>query len=255
MERENRVKSVDRALDIIKIVSSNKEGCGVTEIANQIDINKSSVYRILVTLAQHGFIEQDESSGKYKIGYSFLEISSSLLESIDIRSEAMPFLKELESETDEVVHLVVYDQGEVVYIEKLEGNQTLRTHSKVGRRAPMHCSAVGKAILSHQTPAEVAEIIKQNGLPKHTDYTITNKGRFLQELDDIKTKGYSLDLEENEYGIICIAVPVFDYLGKVMAAISVSGPSIRMSEDRIACLKQKIIESGSKISARLGYKK
>ena len=128
MNRENMVKSVSRALDIIAIIGTKQQGLGVTEIANQMDINKSSVYRILSTLVQYGYVEQNQETDRYKLGYKFLEISSKLLESIDLRTEARPFLKELEEETTEVIHLVVYDQGEVVYIEKLEGNQLLRMH-------------------------------------------------------------------------------------------------------------------------------
>lgn len=255
MERENMVKSVSRALDIITLVSSKRDGLGVTEIANQIDINKSSVYRILSTMAQYGYIEQDRESGRYKLGYKFLEISSKLLESIDLRTEAKPYLKELENETNEVIHLVVYDQGEVVYIEKLEGNETLRMHSKVGKRAPMHCTSVGKAILAHLPSSVVLDILERKGMPMHTDKTITNKDDFLKELIQVKQKGYALDLEENEWGIICIAVPIFDHLGKVAAAVSISGPTIRMKDDRLKHLQARMKYIGRQISSRLGYRK
>ncbi|MCM3121759.1 IclR family transcriptional regulator [Mesobacillus sp. AQ2] len=255
MERENVVKSVSRALDIIQLVSLKKGGLGVTEISKQIDINKSSVYRILSTLAQYGYIEQDESTGRYKLGYKFLEISSKLLDSIDLRAEARPFLQELENETNEVIHLVVYDQGEVVYIEKLEGTETLRMHSKVGKRAPMHCTSVGKAILAYQPTAIVQEIIDRKGLPIHTDKTITEKNVLFEELIRVKKAGYALDLEENESGITCIAVPIFDHLGKVVAAVSISGPSIRMTEERLEQLKKKMVNVGLRISSRLGYSK
>lgn len=253
MDRENMVKSVSRALDIIGLVSIKKGGLGVTEIAKQIDINKSSVYRILSTLVQYGYIEQDEVTGRYKLGYKFLEISSKLLESIDLRAEAKPYLQELENETSEVIHLVVYDQGEVVYIEKLDGSQTLRMHSKVGKRAPMHCTSVGKAILAH-LPASVAlDILERKGMPMHTDKTITNKERFIRELAEVKRNGFALDLEENEYGITCIAAPIFDHLGKVIAAVSISGPTIRMNDERLKKLQHRILQVGSQISARLGF--
>ncbi|CAM3656481.1 IclR family transcriptional regulator [Cytobacillus oceanisediminis] len=253
MERENMVKSVSRALDIITLVSMKKGGLGVTEIAKQIDINKSSVYRILSTLVQYGYIEQDGETGKYKLGYKFLEVSSKLLESIDLRAEARPFLQELENETNEVIHLVVYDQGEVVYIEKLEGNETLRMHSKVGKRAPMHCTSVGKAILAHLPSSVVLDILERKGMPVHTDKTITDKEEFLKELSQVRQKGYALDLEENEYGITCIAVPIFDHLGKVIAAVSISGPTMRMTEDRMNTLKSVMVKTGKAISARLGH--
>ena len=253
MERENMVKSVSRALDIITILSLKKGGLGVTEIANQIDINKSSVYRILSTLVQYGYVEQDEETGRYKLGYKFLEISSRLLDSIDLRGEARPFLQELETETNEAIHLVVYDQAEVVYIEKLEGNETLRMHSKVGKRAPMHCTSVGKAILANLPLETVLTIIEQKGMPVHTVHTITDKDDLLHELQMVREKGYALDLEENENGITCIAAPIFNHTGKVMAAVSISGPTLRMTDDRLDQLKNRMIQTGQKISNRLGY--
>ncbi|MBM7662002.1 DNA-binding IclR family transcriptional regulator [Bacillus mesophilus] len=253
MERENMVKSVSRALDIIHLVSLRKGGLGVTEIAKQIDINKSSVYRILSTLVQYGYVEQDKETERYKLGYKFLEISSKLLESIDLRTEARPYLQELERETNEVIHLVVYDQGEVVYIEKLEGTETLRMHSKVGKRAPMHCTSVGKVILANLPSNDVINILERKGLPVHTTNTITDKDLFLKELTQVKQKGYALDLEENEPGISCIAVPIFDHLGKAIAAVSISGPTTRMTAERMDQVQGKMREIGLKISTRLGY--
>ncbi|UAL50221.1 MULTISPECIES: IclR family transcriptional regulator [Metabacillus] len=253
MDRENMVKSVSRALDIITLVSLKKGGLGVTEIANQIDINKSSVYKILSTLVQYGYVEQDAETGKYKLGYKFLEISSKLLESIDLRAEARMYLQELENETNEVIHLVVYDQGEVVYIEKLDGSETLRMHSKVGKRAPMHCTSVGKAILAHLPSSVVMDILERKGLPMHTDKTITNKDDFLLELNTVRQKGYALDLEENENGITCIAVPIFDHIGNAIAAVSISGPTIRMTEHRLEQLQSRMQHIGRQISARLGF--
>ncbi|RSK27205.1 IclR family transcriptional regulator [Bacillus sp. HMF5848] len=253
MDRENMVKSVSRALDIVDLLSMKKNGLGVTEIANQMDINKSSVHRILATLVKYGYVEQDIDTGRYKLGYKFLEINSKLLDSIDLRTEAHPFLEQLEKETNEVIHLVVYDNGEVVYIEKLDGNETLRMHSKVGKRAPMHCTAVGKAILSHIPINEVLNILQKKGLPDHTDHTMTNLDEFLNHLVNVKEQGYALDMEENEYGIRCVAVPIFDHSSKVIAAVSISGPTLRMTDDRLQELKQRMIEVGQHISIRLGF--
>jgi IclR family transcriptional regulator, KDG regulon repressor len=117
----------------------------------------------------------------------------------------------------------------------------------------MHCTSVGKAILAHLPSNIVLDILDRKGLPMHTKHTITNKDEFLKELIRVKEKGYALDLEENEYGIRCIAVPIFDHLGKVIAAVSVSGPTIRMTDERLEQLKPRMIEIGKQISARLGY--
>ncbi|WP_066150880.1 IclR family transcriptional regulator [Halalkalibacter krulwichiae] len=247
------VQSVDRALKIIDLISQHKEGRGVTELATHLDLNKSSIYKLLSTLVEHGYIEQNQKTKKYCLGYKYLELSSILLESIDLRAEAKPYLQELEAETNEVIHLVVYDQGEVIYIEKLEGNETLRTHSKVGRRAPMHCTSVGKVILSYLPEQEVLSIIEKNGLPRHTDNTITDKDKFLKELHKIRNQGYGIEIEENEVGITCMATPIFDNRGKITAAVSISGPTTRLTIDRINQLSPIIKEIGRKISRRLGY--
>lgn len=248
------VQSVDRALTIISLVSQNKDGLGVTELASHLELNKSSIFRLLATLVSHGYIEQDSETKKYKLGYKPLELSSILLESIDLRSQAQPYLKELEMLTNEVIHLVVYDEGEVIYIEKLEGNETLRTHSKVGRRAPLHCTSVGKVILAHLPQSEVVSILDSKGMPKHTENTITDKESFMVELEKIRSQGYGIEFEENEPGITCIAAPIFDNRGGITAAVSISGPSMRMTDERLLQLRTYIMDIGEKISSRLGWR-
>jgi DNA-binding IclR family transcriptional regulator len=248
------VQSVDRALTIIKIVSSRKEGIGVTELANKLGLNKSSIFRLLETLAAHGFIEQNKETKKYKLGYQFLELSTRLLESIDIRQEAVPYLRQLEEISNEVIHLVIYSQKEAVYIEKLEGNETLRMHSQVGRRAPIHCTSAGKVILAQLPIAEVKEIIQQRGLPRHTEKTITTEIELFENLSMIRNQGFGIEREENETGITCIAAPIFNHRGEVAGAISISGTSLRMNDEKIASIKDTLIEVGKKVSERLGYR-
>ncbi|MDR7079752.1 DNA-binding IclR family transcriptional regulator [Neobacillus niacini] len=247
------VKSVDRALTIVSLVSQKKEGVRVTELASQLDLNKSSIFRLLATLVRHGYVEQDSETKKYKLGYKPLELSAILLESIDLRSQAKTFLKELETITNEVIHLVLFNDGEVIYIEKLEGNETLRTHSRVGRRAPLHCTSVGKVILANLTESEVNDLLERNGMPKHTENTITDKESFMVELKKIRNQGYGIESEENEPGITCLAAPIFNNEGDITAAVSISGPSIRMADDRLEELKSYIISTGEKISSRLGF--
>ncbi|MFM1654632.1 IclR family transcriptional regulator [Brevibacillus sp. B_LB10_24] len=254
MANDNIVQSVDRALKILDILASKREGCGVTEISKEMDLNKTSVYRMLSTFVKHGYVEQDAGTERYKLGYKVLELSSSLLDSIDLRTEAKMYLEELSQFTNEVIHLVVYDRGEVVYIEKLEGNETLRMHSKVGSRAPMHCTSVGKVILAYLPPSEVSKILEDHALEPHTIYTITDKETLYQQLNQIRTQGYALDLEENELSISCISAPIFDRTGKVAAAVSVSGPTTRMTMEKFDQLKDVMISIGKKISARLGYR-
>jgi IclR family transcriptional regulator, KDG regulon repressor len=255
MPNDNTVQSVDRALRILEIISRRKEGYGITEISKEMLLNKTSVYRMVSTLVQHGFVEQDPETERYKMGYKVLELSSILLEFLDLRTEAKAYLKELEQFTNEVIHLVVYDRREVVYIEKLEGSETLRMHSKVGTRAPMHCTSVGKAILAFLPPSEVAQILDKYDFATHTSHTITNKDALIEHLVEVRKQGFALDLEENEAGINCIAAPIFDNSGKVIAAVSISGPTMRMTIEMLDELKAKIVEVAFKISRRLGYRK
>ncbi|MFD1436292.1 IclR family transcriptional regulator [Kroppenstedtia eburnea] len=254
MAKDNIIQSVDRALKILEVLSTRKEGYGVTELSHILPLNKTSVYRMLSTLVLHGFVEQDLETERYKLGYKVLELSSILLDSIDLRMEAKAYLKEVERLTNEVVHLVVYDRGEAVYIEKLEGNETLRMHSKVGSRAPMHCSGVGKVILAHLPEQEAVQIIERYGMAAHTAHTITDRELLFDHLRMIRKKGYALDLEENELGINCIAGPIFDHSGRVVAAVSISGPTMRMTKERIDQLKDGIIAVSKKISKRLGWR-
>lgn len=253
MVDDSIIQSVDRALHILDMVSRKREGCGVTELSIALPLNKTSVFRMLSTLKRHGLVEQDPETERYKIGYKVLELSGRLLDSIDLRAEARPYLRELENLTNEVIHLVIYNRGEVVYIEKLEGNETLRMHSKVGNRAPMHCTGVGKVILAHLPREEAQEVIDQCELTRHTGNTITDKDALCAHLRRVRQQGYALDLEENEAGINCIAAPIFDHAGRVVSALSVSGPAIRMTEERIETLKGKVMETSRKISRRLGY--
>jgi DNA-binding IclR family transcriptional regulator len=251
---EDGLKSVERAFQILERVSLSKNGIGVTELATELNMYKSTIHRVLTTLARLGYVEQNSESGRYKLGYKLLDISSRLLDSIDVRREALPFLQELADETNEVVHLVVLNKGEVVYIEKVEGSETIRMHSRVGNRAPVHCTGVGKAILAYLPEQEVREIIHHYGLQPHTPYTLSNLQDLLENLEQIRQRGYALDLEENEIGISCIAVPIWDYTGAVVASISVSGPTTRMQPERLEGLADKTRDVGLRISQRLGYR-
>ncbi|BCJ87609.1 IclR family transcriptional regulator [Effusibacillus dendaii] len=250
---EDGVKSVERAMHILEQVSLARNGVGVTELANEMKMQKSTVHRVLSTLSRLGYIQQDPETERYKLGYKLLEVSSRLLSSLDVRREAMPYLQQLADLTNEVIHLVVLDKGDVVYIEKVEGTETIRMHSRVGHRAPVHCTGVGKAILAHLPEAQVREIIRQYGMEPHTPHTIANLDDLLDNLQLIREQGFALDLEENELGITCVAAPIHDHTGKVVASISVSAPTHRMQPGQLELRAQQVRDIGRKISARLGY--
>jgi DNA-binding IclR family transcriptional regulator len=247
------VKSVDKAFWLLEVVSDHPDGIAITELANRVGMYKSTVHRLLGTMMRRGYIEQDPKTGRYKLGYTVLDLGMKLLSSIDLRREALPYLQELAHLSNEVVHLALLDRGEVVYIDKVESANTIRMHSRVGTRVPVHATGLGKAILAFLPRREVQAIIDRYGLPKLTEHTITNRDAFLQSLQETRRTGCAFDIEEHQVGVCCVAAPVFEHSGRVVAACSVSGPSNRMGPDRLRDLVPLVKEAGRRISERLGY--
>jgi IclR family acetate operon transcriptional repressor len=248
------VKSVEKACLLMEVVSDYPDGIGITELAEQVGMYKSTAHRLLGTLMRRGYIEQDRRTGKYKLGYTLLDLGMKLLSSIDLRREALPYLRELAIESNEVVHLALLDQGEMVYIEKVESSNTVRMHSRVGKRVPVHATGLGKVILAYLPRAETLALIERYGLAPLTDKTITDRAAFLRCLDDVRRVGYAVDVEENELGICCVAAPIWDHTQRVVAACSVSGPSLRMTPERMQELIPLVKRTGLRISERLGYR-
>lgn len=247
------VKSVDKAFLLLEVVSEYPQGVAITELSARVSMYKSTVHRLLSTMLRRGYIEQDRESGRYKLGYMVLDMGMRLLSSIDLRREALPFLQELAQETLEVVHLAFLDRGEVVYIEKVDSPNTIRMHSRVGKRVPVHATGLGKAILAFLPPEESRDIIARYGLPRLTEHTVTDSRKLMDSLVKIRELGYAVDMEENEIGVCCVATPILEHGGKVVAACSVSGPSARIDKDAIARLVPLVKDIGRKISERLGY--
>lgn len=249
----NFIQSVDRALQILGVFSSRRRELGVTEIANELNIHKSTVFGLLATLENRGFIQQNKETGKYKLGLKLFELGNLVQEGMDLRTIAAPYIAHLVEKHGETVHLVIHDQGEVIYIDKRDNQSNIRIISRVGSRLPMHCTGVGKCLLAYLPPEEIDNVISK-GLHPFTPNTITDPERLKNELEKIRINGYSFDMEEIEMGLRCVAAPIRDYSGEVIAAISLSGPSIRMDEKKMEELVNSIKETAEKISQNLGYK-
>ncbi|WP_244893370.1 IclR family transcriptional regulator [Ferroacidibacillus organovorans] len=247
------VKSVDKACHLLEVVSRYPQGIAITELATQVDMYKSTVHRLLTTLLRRGYIEQDERTGKYKLGYALLDLGMKLLSSIDLRAEAAVPLRELADFSNEIVHLALLERGEIVYIDKVESDNTTRMHSRIGKRVPVHSTSLGKVILAYLPVSEAREILNQNERIQMTDHTIVQEDELLAEIERVKERGYAFDLEENEIGVCCIAAPIFDHANNVVAACSVSGPSSRMTTERLHAMIPVVIASAKRISNRLGH--
>lgn len=250
------IRVVDRSLSVLELLADGKPR-SLTEISRELKISNSSVFRMLATLASHNFIEKDENSGEYSLGLSCLKMAGAFYKSVDVRRQAMPVLERLRDKTSETVHLGVLDEMQVVYLEKLHGLHAIGLmSSSIGGRSPSYCTGLGKVLLAFQDPDEVARKLNDLQLKQFTENTITDIPTLLSHLAEIRAKAYGFDEQEHEAGVCCIAAPIFGLAGKVIGAISISGPAERLEPVREKQeLIQWITEAASDISESMGYSK
>jgi DNA-binding IclR family transcriptional regulator len=247
------VKPVHNAVRILEALGREPD-LGVTRISRLLGLPKSSVHDILATLHDNGLVEKDRDRNSYSLGLKLFELGNMARSNLELRRIATPILRALNGEIDETVHLTILDGWEVLYVECFESAKRLRTYSVIGVRAPLHCTAVGKAILAFFSREKLEEMIKAMGLPRFTDSTITSRSALERELDLVRRRGYAVDDGEHEEGVRCIGAPIRNHESEVVASISVSGPSQRMTPDRDEPLGSLLVNKTGEISRRLGYR-
>lgn len=247
------VNTVAKSVRILELLSLGTN-MGVTEIGRELEIPKSSVHSILETLVYFGMVEKYSESGKFHLGIKLIELGNRAQVELDICRIAAPYLKGINITTGETVHLTVLDHDEVLYVDCVESIKRLRTYSVIGIRAPLYCTAVGKAILAFQNPEYIEQVIKTKGLIQITEHTITQKSQFLKELEQVRKQGYAVDNMEHEDHLRCIGAPIFNSRGEVFASISISGPTQRNTVERIPELAEFVMRPTSEISRKLGYR-
>jgi DNA-binding IclR family transcriptional regulator len=248
------VRTVQRAIEILDLIAD--EGpLGVSEISRILELPKSSTHNILETLVVNRLLEKDMERNSYVLGSKLVQLGNHAQESLEVKRIAAPVLRKLNRELDETVHLTVLDRDEVVYIDCLESRKRLRAYSVIGVRAPLYCTAVGKAIMAYLDQEDLDRIIKTQGLAAFTPATITTRGRLKTELAETRRRGYSVDNAEHEEHLRCVGAPVRDHSGTVFAAISVSGPSQRIMVKSVPGIAQKVVAAALAISEGLGYRK
>jgi IclR family KDG regulon transcriptional repressor len=252
--RHRTIGSLQRAIDILDLFDEQSIELGITEMSEALGLHKSTAAGLVYTLEDNGYLDQDVANRKYRLGFKLLERAFTLLDQIDVREAALPRIQELRDWCDESVNLAVRDGGQVVYIENLRTTRSLGMRSKVGYRAHMHSTALGKAILAELSQREVEQVIAEWGLVAFTNRTLTDRERFLEELVQTRQRGFAIDDEENEMGVRCVAAPIFDHTGQPVAAVSVSGPLLRFSLPELPRYGEKVREAALAISRSLGYR-
>lgn len=249
------IGSVQKAIDILSLFDSQNPELGTTEIAEALEMPKSTAAGLIYTLKINDCLEQNPQSRKYRLGFKLVELSNTLLNQIGLRQASQRYLELLRDTCNESVNLAIHDGGEVVYIERLFGTNILGMRSEIGKREPIHSTALGKAILSCLSDIEINNLIKRYGLLPITPHTITNKEQFIADIHLAREQGYALDNEENELGGRCVAAPIIDINSDPVAAVSISAPIQRFPDSKIPVYGVKARETAAQISKQLGYTK
>lgn len=245
---------MNRAFDILEAFMHDGRKLGISELAALTGLPKSTVFRFVNACEVRGYVLRDMETGKYFLGYKILELAKHLLDKLEIRQQARPYLDQLVRLCGETVYLITLMHGETVYVDRVEGTRNLRLRAEIGSRGYAHSSASGKVLLSELSPATLRQIIKKHGLPSLTANTITDFDYLVKHLAEVKERGYAIDDIENEEDVRCVASPIRDFSGRIIAALSVSGPSIRLTMERIHELAPLVMDTAAKISAGMGYK-
>ena len=248
------IQSLKRAAEIMEYIAKNENLAGITAISNGLDLSKSTVHGLVSTLAQMDYLQQDRRTGEYSLGIKLFELGQIVYYNTDLLTVAHPFLQKLVSKHQETVHLAVLSKVDVVYIDKVASNQSVGIISRIGKRNPAYCTGVGKVLLAGIPVERLDEMIKIISFRKFTEKTIVEPELLKEELVQVRKNGYAVDMEEIEIGLVCVAVPIRNYEGRVVAAISLSGPLSRMEKERLPKIKADIIMTGNNISKQLGYK-
>ena len=248
------IQSVAHALDLLEEFSGDVNELGVTELSRRLKLHKNNVFRLLATLEAKGYVEQNKITENYRLGLKALELGQRYIKQVGLIKQAKPFLEEIVNRVNETTYLGILRDGFAVYLDAVEAKRTVRVVSRVGLRLPAHCSAIGKAQVAYLSESELERIFPNKTLEKFTENTITDREKLFEHLREVRERGYAIDNEEYEKEVKCVGVPIFDYTGRVVGGISVSGPAYRMTDKR---LEEEIIpvvkEVGEKISRKLGY--
>ncbi|MGH7803427.1 MAG: IclR family transcriptional regulator [Candidatus Binatia bacterium] len=248
------VQVLDRAAAILETLSESGEEQTLLDLSERLGLHKSTVHRLLMVLERHRYVEKNPASGRYALGLKLFELGQKAVSRLGLEERAHPHLEKLAHEVGETAHLCVLDEGEVLYLAKVEATRTVRVPSTVGRRNPAHCTAVGKALLAHCPGEEVERIVREHGLRSFTKHTIVTAGELARELAAIRERGYAVDDEEIEEGLTCIGAPVRDSSGRVVASISIAGPTFRIPKRKIATLASRVVVAANELSAELGHR-
>jgi IclR family KDG regulon transcriptional repressor len=249
-----RLSSVATAIELLKAFSEDEVEIGISTLAKRLGVAKSTAHRLATTLVSENLLEQDRATGKYRLGLALFRLGTLVRRRMNVSEVARPHLFSLRETTNETVHLAILDGSEIMYVYFLESTQAVRMRSDLGLRKPAYCTAEGQAILAFRSP-EVVQALIAKGLHARTPQSITDPDKLLRALDAVRQKGCAIEDEESEIGVRCIAAPIRDDTGEVVAAVGVAGPVNRLSKKALTAFMPHVIATAEAISARLGHRR
>lgn len=251
-ESNGGVQSVDRAISILEILSQRREA-GVSEIALEIAVHKSTAFRLLGALESRGLVEQAEDRGKYRLSFGIIRLAGGVAARLDLIQQGRPVCRRLAEEIGETVNLAVARPPYAVNMDQVRGPSSVTAYNWVGQLTPLHATSSGKVLLAHLDERLKAQAVESVGLERYTPNTITSADVLEKQLDKVRSRGYAVTIEEYEIGLNAIAAPIRSYDGEVVAAVSASGPAYRFGEERMYELAPVLIAAAEDISHRLGF--
>ncbi len=244
------VQSVDRALVILEVLA-RVGAAGVTEIAAELGVHKSTAFRLVATLEAHRLVEQVDDRGKYRLGVGVLRLAGATTARLDVVQEARSVCRRLAADTGETVNVAVLSESSALYLDQVAGSSALQSHNWVGQRIPLHATSNGKVLLAGLDPSGLDDLL--DDLAAYTPRTVTRAGDLRRELDRVRTQGWALAVDELEVGLAAAAAPIRDAAGDVVASMSVSGSTFRLTEERLEVVVKQLLEATHEVSHRLGW--
>jgi IclR family KDG regulon transcriptional repressor len=246
------VRLVNRVFDIIEVLATHKQGITLSQIADMAAMSKSTVHRLLSTMCARQYVERNED-GSYTLGYKFIETASNHINNLELITEAKPLLSRMLWDLNLTTHLGVLEGPNVVYMEKMDVYPNTRLYTQVGYRSPAFCSSMGKCLLACLSGEELDKVLDCCDFKKYTPHTIVDRDELKEHLKKIRVSGWAMDNEEYQLGHRCIGAPVFDYRGCAVAAISASGPTTQLMDDKIETVRREVKSAARRLSRRMGF--
>ncbi len=247
-----KVQALDRAFAVLDLLGESDTQLGLAKVAASLQLHKSTAHRFLMVMERHQMVERT-GTGKFRLGLRVIDIGNRAIEQYDLRDRAQPHLRRLVAETEETAHLCILEQARVIYIDKIEPARSVRMITRIGASNPVHCTSVGKAILAFLPEDRIADIIRRTRFERFTHRTISNAEGLRAEIEKTRRRGYAVDDEELEEGLRCIAVPILDAQRQPVGAVSISGPSFRVTAQKLPAIANHLLHCVRGISADMGF--